>query len=467
MVISGFAGQVVSPSDASYDEVRAVWNGAIDRRPKTIARCSGAADVVAALRWGRDLGLPIAVRGGGHGVAGTAVCDDGLMIDLSPMRSIRVDPEKRLARAEGGVLWGEFDHATQAFGLATTGGIVSHTGIAGLTLGGGIGWLMRRYGLTADNLVSAEVATADATHVTASPENNPDLLWGLRGGGGNFGIVTSFEYRLHPVGPQVLAGPVFWAMQDGVEVLRHYRDFASQAPREVGTIVNLRKAPPLPALPPDLHGRPVCGISMCYAGNPAAGEGALQPLREFGRPLIDLVSLRPYTALQSMVDPTVPHGWHYYWKSAMVGPLTDEIITTLVEQASRVRSPLSYAVMFHLGGAVADVDDRTSAYSNRQAVHSININGIWRPNEPIGEQEAAWTRRFFAALEPHQIGVYVNFLGDEGQQRVRAAYGHEKYERLVRLKDRYDPDNVFRLNQNIQPSLRPGNVVVDAGHTRD
>ncbi|MDP8949691.1 MAG: FAD-binding oxidoreductase [Actinomycetota bacterium] len=439
------------PDDDGYDEARAVWNGAIDRRPKYIARCRGVSDVTAALRFAREHDLPIAVRGGGHGVAGTATCDEGLVIDLSAMKGIQVDPAARTARAEGGVLWGELDAATQAFGLATTGGIVSHTGITGLTLGGGIGWLMRRHGLTIDNLLSAEVVTAEGQHITASERDHPDLFWGLRGGGGNFGIVTSFTYRLHPVGPEVLAGPVLWAMEDAPEVLRFYREFAHQAPREVNTVVNLRKVPPLPIFPYELHGRPVCVITMLYLGDPDEGERVLAPLRGFGRPLLDLVDLRPYTGLQSLVDPTVSHGWHYYWKSAEVDRLHDSIIDTAIEHSSRIRSPWSYTVMFHLGGAVADVDEGSTAYSHRDATYNININGVWLPHEPVADEETAWTRQFFAALEPHQTGAYVNFLDRDDETRVRSAYGDDKYRRLAALKRRYDPDNVFRLNHNIKP----------------
>ncbi len=452
MEIPDFTGRVVTAEDGDYDDVRAVWNGAIDRRPLAIARCTGVADVQAALRFGRERGLTIAVRGGGHGVGGSAVCDDGLVIDLSPLKGIRVDPRTRTARAEAGVLWGELDRETQAFGLATTGGVVTHTGIAGLTLGGGIGWLMRRYGLTVDNLVSADVVTADGDYVTASEHDNPGLFWAIRGGGGNFGIVTSFEYRLHAVGPDVLCGPVFWRMEDGRDVLGHYRGLVDDLPREVTTVVNLRKAPPLPVLPEDLHGQPVCVIAMAYSGDPGAGEEVLAVLRSYGTPLFDAVSVRPYVSLQALLDSTVPHGWHYYWKSTELGPLTEATIDTMVEHSSRIGSPLTYSVTFQLGGAIADIDEGTTAYSHRDAAHNININGIWRPHEPLADQESAWTRAFFDALEPHQTGVYVNFLADEGQERVRAAYGDAKYARLADLKRRWDPDNVFRLNQNILPA---------------
>jgi FAD/FMN-containing dehydrogenase len=311
---------------------------------------------------------------------------------------------------------------------------------------------MRRHGLTVDNLLEAEVVTAEGRLVTANERERSDLFWGLRGGGGNFGIVTSFTYRLHPVGPQVLAGPVLWAMEDGPEVLRFYREFVAAAPRELNTSIILRRAPQVPFLPPELHGRPVCGIALFYLGDPAAGEQDLAPLRDFGRPLVDLVALRPYTELQSMVDATVLHGWHYYWKSAELGPLDDVVIDTMIEHSSRVRSPWSYTVVFQLGGAVADLDEDATAYSHRDAAHIININGIWLPHEPVATQETAWTRQFFAALEPYQTGAYVNFLDSDDEARVRSAYGDEKYRCLAALKYRYDPDNVFRLNHNIKPS---------------
>jgi FAD/FMN-containing dehydrogenase len=447
-----FAGELVSPDDGRYDDARQVWNGAIDRRPALIARCAGPADVAAALRVAREGEMPVAVRGGGHGVAGLAVCDDGLVIDLSPMRAIAVDAGNRTARAQAGVLWGELDAATQAEGLATVGGIVTHTGIAGLTLGGGIGWLMRRHGATVDNLLSAEVVTVDGQVLTASETEHPDLFWGLRGGGGNFGIVTSFEYRLHPVGPTVLAGPIYHALEDAPAVLHFYRDFVAEAPDELTTIVTLRMAPPLPFLPEAVHGRPVVSVGVCYAGAVERGEAVLRPLRRFGTPLVDAVGARPYIELQRLFDPTVPHGWHYYWKSWELPPLKDEAIDVMVEQAARLSSPRSYMIVFQLGGAVARVGEHYTAYAQRAAAHNVNINAVWLPDDPEPERHVRWARECFAALEPAAAGrAYVNFLGDEGQDRVRAAYGGEKYARLVALKRRYDPDNVLRLNQNIDP----------------
>ncbi len=444
--------ELLAPGDTGYDEARKVWNGAIDRRPALIARCRGAGDVVAALRLARERDLPVAVRGGGHGVAGLAVCDDGLVIDLSPMRAVEVDPARRSARAGAGVLWGELDAATQAHGLATVGGIVTHTGIAGLTLGGGIGWLMRRHGATVDNLLAAEVVTADGEVVRAAEDESPELLWGLRGGGGNFGVVTSFEYRLHEVGPTVLAGPIYYDLEDAPEVLRFYRDYIAEAPDELTTIVNLRHAPPLAFLPVEVHGRPVVAVIACHAGSPSDGEEALAPLRRFGSPLFDAVAPRRYVDVQQLFDASVPHGWHYYWKSWELPPLSDEAIDTLVEQAARITNPRSYIIVFHLGGAVARVGEQDTAYAQRDAAHNVNINAVSLADDPEPERHVAWAREAFAALEPFGTGrTYVNFLADEGQDRVRAAYGEEKYRRLVALKRVYDPDNVFRLNQNVDP----------------
>jgi FAD/FMN-containing dehydrogenase len=445
-------GEVLLPGDPAYDEARKVWNGAIDRRPAAIVRCAEVSDVVAAVRFARERDLRVSVRGGGHGVGGHAVCDGGLVIDLSPMKAIEVEPSRCTARAEAGVLWGEFDRETQAFGLATTGGVVTHTGIAGLTLGGGIGWLMRKHGATVDNLLSAEVVTAKGDVVTASAKEHPDLFWGIRGGGGNFGIVTSFEYRLHAVGPQVLAGPIFHALEDAPELLRFYRDFIAHAPDELTTIFNLRRAPALPLLPSEVHGRPVAIVMVCYCGSIAEGQIILRPLRAFGSSLVDAIGAMPYTELQSMFDATVPHGWHYYWKSSELPPLSDGAIETLVEHAAAQTSPLSYCITFQLGGAVSRVEEEETAFNQRDAVHNVNINGVWSEDDEEPERHVEWTRRFHAALEPFaRDRVYVNFLGDEGAERVRSAYGEDKYQRLTALKEKWDPTNLLRHNQNIEP----------------
>jgi FAD/FMN-containing dehydrogenase len=452
MEIDGFQGQPITAGHAEYDTARAVWNGAIDRRPRLIARCRGTADVVAAVRFARTHDLEIAVRGGGHNVAGTAVCDDGIVIDLSAMRAVRVDPDRRTARVQGGALWADVDHAAQAHGLATTGGIVSHTGVAGLTLGGGIGWLMRKHGLTVDNLLAADVVTADGELLTASADQHPDLFWALRGGGGNFGVVTSFEFRLHPVGPEVLAGPILWDAGDTGEVLRFYRDFVRDAPDELGTVVRFGAAPPLPVIPGALHWRPVILVGACYSGAVGDGEEALRPLRAFGRPLLDLVAPRPYVSHQSAIDSTVPHGWHYYWKSTYLPELRDDLIDVIAGHAFGCSSPRSYVAMFHLGGAVGRVPEAATAFGHRQAAHAITLDGVWRAGEEYAGRDTAWTRGFFAALDRYRQGVYVNFLGaDEDPGRIRDAYGTAVYDRLVEIKTRYDPDNVFHHNQNIRP----------------
>jgi FAD/FMN-containing dehydrogenase len=449
---SVFRGELLLPESPGYDEARRIWNGAIDRRPACIARCGGVADVVDAVRFARQRDLLVAVRSGGHGVGGHALCDDGLVIDLSGMRGVRVDPAARTARADAGVLWGELDRETQLHGLATVGGIVTHTGIAGLTLGGGIGWLMRKHGATVDNLLSADLVTADGEVVTASEESNADLFWGIRGGGGNFGIATSFEYRLHPVGPIVLAGPIFHPLERAGEVLRFYREFAAAAPDELTTIFELGVAPPAPFLPAEVHGKPIVMVGACYAGRPQEGLEVVQPLKALGNPIVDLLEPKPYLALQSMFDPAVPHGWHRYWKSVELPALTDEAIDTLVEQASAFTSPKSYCIVFQLGGELGRVAEADTAYGQRDAAYNVNVNAVWTPEDPDGERHIAWARNFFDALQPHaRRRVYVNFLGDEGPERVRAAYGAEKYGRLVELKRTYDPTNFFRLNQNIEP----------------
>jgi FAD/FMN-containing dehydrogenase len=453
--IEGFRGELITADHPAYDMARAVWNGAVDRRPRLIARCTGTADVAAAVRYAREYGLEIAVRGGGHNVAGTAVCDDGIVIDLAGMRSVSVDPAGRTARVQGGALWGDVDHETQAHGLATTGGIVSHTGVAGLTLGGGIGSLMRTFGLAVDNVLAAEVVTADGTIVRASIDEHPDLFWALRGGGGNFGVVTAFRFALHPLGPTVLAGPVFWAADDTTSVLRAYRDFVADAPDELGTVVRLGTIPPLPAIPVELHWRPAVAVACCYAGAIDDGERVLRPLRRFAKPLADLLGPTPYVDFQGGIDSTVPHGWHYYWKGTTLPSLTDDAIAVITQHAYAAGSPRSYAAIFHMGGAVARVPRDATAFAGRDVGHNMSIDGVWLPDESDrhGEAETAWARRFFRALQPHRAGgVYVNFLdSDDDASRVREAYGDETYRRLANVKATYDPDNVFHLNKNIRP----------------
>ena len=452
--IPGFRGDLIVPDHDVYDDARAIWNGTVDRRPRLIARCRGTADVVAAVGFARDGDLEMAVRGGGHNVAGTAVCDDGIVIDLSAMRGVWVDPVDRMVRVQGGALWGDVDHETQGHGLASTGGIVSHTGVGGVTLGGGIGWLMRSYGLVVDNLLEAEVVTAEGEVIRASANDHPDLFWALRGGGGNFGVVTSFRFRLHPLGPIVEAGPVFWAAEDTIDVLRFYREFVDHAPDELGNVVRLGTIPPWPSVDEELHFRPAIAVASCYAGPVADGERVVRPLREFGTPLVDLVGPTPYVDHQGGIDDTVPHGWHYNWKSANLTGMSDDVIGIVAEHAYEATSPRSCVVMFHLGGAVARVPRDATAYPGRDAEYNIVIEGVWLPeqHDDVAASETAWTRGFIDALRPHRAGVYVNFLdSDDDSSRVLEAYGEDTYRRLAEVKAAYDPDNVFHINKNVEP----------------
>ena len=442
-------GELIRPGDPAYDEARRVWNGSIDRYPALIARCTGVADVIAAIRFARAHGLLVAVRGGGHSFPGLSTNDGGIVIDLSPMRGIRVDPEARTARAQAGVLLGELDRETQAFGLAVTAGFVSHTGVAGLTLGGGIGFLHRTFGLTIDNLLSVDLVTADGAFVKASERENPDLFWGVRGGGGNFGIVTEFEFRLHPVGPYLVSGPVFWPMEDGPEVLRFYRDWIADCPDEIMTILVQRKAPPLPAMPPEVVGKRVVGVVACHTGSVEDGERALAPLKGFGSPVLDLCEPKPYVALQSMFNPSFPPGWWYYFRACDVAELNDDVIDIAMEFGSRIHSPITGVALWQLGGAVSRVGEDETAFNGRQAGHTFNINGNTESADGF-EREREWARDYWSALSPYHTSVYVNFLMEEGEDRIRQAYG-AKFDRLQALKRTYDPDNVFRLNQNIPP----------------
>lgn len=448
---TSFRGQLVRREDAAYDEHRRIWNGSIDRRPALITRCAGVADVIAAVRFGRQTGVPVAVRSGGHSFPGLSVADDALVIDLGLMKGIRVDPEARRARVQAGVLLGELDRETQAFGLAAPAGIVTTTGVAGLTLGGGIGWLMRKFGLTVDQLESVDLITAEGEFVKASADENADLFWGIRGGGGNFGIVTEFEFRLNPLGPAVVAGPVFWPMEDSPEVLRFYRDWVADAPDELMTIVVHRKAPPLPFVPPELHGKRVVMVIACYAGPVEEGEKVVRPMKEFGSSVADLCEPKPFVTHQAMFDPSFPHGRWYYVKSCDVTELTDEVIDVTVEHSLRIESPLTAFPIWQMGGTVARVGEDETAFNGRKAGFTYNIGACTEGPEGF-EAERDWVRGFWSALEPWHTTVYVNFLGDEGEERIRTAYGPEKYERLRGLKRTYDPDNFFRINQNIPPA---------------
>jgi FAD/FMN-containing dehydrogenase len=443
-------GDLVAPDHPDYEQVRRIWNGSIDRHPALIARCAGASDVMAAVRYGQASGVPVAVRSGGHSFPGLSVADDALIIDLSLMKSVRVDPEARVARVQAGVLLGELDRATQAYGLAVPSGIVTHTGVAGLTLGGGIGWIMRKHGLSIDQLISVDVVTATGELVRASAEENADLFWGVRGGGGNFGVVTEFEFRCVQLGTQVLAGPIFWPMEKSGEVLRFYRDWVAEAPDELMTIILHRKAPPLAFVPEALHGKPVVMVICCWLGDLDEGERFIRPLRQFSSPAADVCTAKPFLTHQSMFDPSFPHGRWYYFKSCDVAELTDEIIDITVEHCLRISSPLTSFPIWQQGGAVSRVDGDDSAYNGRAAGFTYNIGGCTQTSAGFAE-EREWVRNFWSALEPWHQGVYVNFLGDEGADRVRQAYGPEKYDRLQRLKRKYDPDNFFRSNQNIAP----------------
>jgi FAD/FMN-containing dehydrogenase len=447
---AAFGGQILGPADPAYDEQRRVWNGSIDRRPALIARCAGVADVISALRFAREAGLEIAVRGGGHSFPGLSTCDGGIVLDLGPMKAIRVDPRARTARVQAGALLGDLDRETQAFGLAVPSGIVTHTGVAGLTLGGGIGWLMRKHGLTIDNLRSVDVVTAEGQLVRASEAENPDLFWGIRGGGGNFGIVTEFEFDAHPVGP-VLAGPILWRMDDSPEVLRFYRDWIADAPDDLMTIVIHRFAPPLPFVPPELHGKPVAGVICCWSGAIEEGEEVIRPLRELGSPVLDVCQPKPFRAHQAMFDPSFIPGWWYYMRACDVAELSDDVIDITVEHARHLPPPLtSFPIWQKGGGAVARMSEEATSFHDRSAGFTFNITAVTEGPEGFDEARE-WSRAFWAALEPHHTTVYVNFLMEEGEERVREAYGAEKYDRLKALKRRYDPDNVFRLNQNIRP----------------
>ncbi|WP_448002617.1 FAD-binding oxidoreductase [Agromyces bauzanensis] len=443
------AGRVIGRDDADYDESRRVWNGSIDRRPAFIARCATPADVATALRYGRAAGLPIAVRAGGHSFPGHSVCDDGIVVDLGPMKSVEVDPVARTARVGAGVLLGELDSATQRFGLAVPLGSVSHTGVAGLTLGGGFGWLMRRLGLAVDQLTAVDLVTAEGEVLRASSEADPDLFWGVRGGGGNFGVVTSFEFRLHEVGPEVLSGLMFWPLDAASEVTAFYRDWSAAAPDELTTALVFRRAPALDVVPRELHGRPVVGVVFCWSGEVSEGERFAEPMRWFGD-AVDLTARRSYVEHQAMLDPSFPHGLWIHSKAANVQSLDGSVGEALISLAHEIVSPRSGIVAWQLGGAVARVGPMETPFAGRSAGHLVDLLGA--TDGPDGfEREREWARHGWEALLPHRSGVYVNWMMDDGDEPVEAAYGRQRYERLRRVKRRYDPGNVFRLNQNIPP----------------
>jgi hypothetical protein len=448
---AGFRGALLRPGEEGYDEGRRIWNGAVDRRPALIARCAGADDVAKAVRFARDHDLLVSVRGGGHAVAGHAVCAGGVMIDLSLMRAIRVDPGSATARAAGGALWADLDRATAPFGLATTGGIISHTGIGGLTLGGGLGHLMRKHGLTVDNLLSVDLVTSDGEPMHVDAESDPELFWGIRGGGGNFGIVTAFEYRLHPVGPLVLAGPIVWPFEEAELVLRVVRDFAPGAPDELGITIGMLQAPPAPFLPSEQYGKKVVVLILVWSGDLAEGERMITPLRGIAPPIADAVRPVPYVFVQSLLDAGAPHGRHYYWRSHRLPSLTDQVIDVFVERIGSMTSPFSQINGWAVGGAASRVEPDATAVGERDVGFHLGINAGWPPSDSEPERHIEWVRRAWEDLRSFSTGAYVNFLSDEGTAGIDAAYG-KRLERLTALKDRYDPTNFFRLNANIPPS---------------
>jgi FAD/FMN-containing dehydrogenase len=451
---AGFQGQILVPGDPDYDEARALFNGMVDRRPERIVRCLSPGDVVAALAMAREAGLPVSVYGGGHGVTGSAVVDGGICIDLRPIDHVVVDPVERTVRVGGGATWAPVDAATQEHGLAVTGGRVSHTGVGGLALGSGSGWLERKLGFTCDNMLSAEVVTADGRVVTASARENPDLFWALRGGGGNFGVVTEFTFRLHPVGPIVLGGMLMYPAAMARDLVRNWRDYMLGAPDEVGSGVAFITAPPLDFVPEPVRGQPVVGVVVCYAGDPEEGRRVMAPILEWGPPAINLVQPMPYVAVQQLIDEGNAHGKRNYWSAEFLTGLPDEAVDAWVENATRPISPFSQALILAGGGAIARVPEDATAFGQRTSPFNIHLLGMWeRPEDD--EANIAHTRGLAAAMKPWTTGrVYLNFIGDEGRGRVEAAFGPEKYARLQQLKRIWDPENVFRHNQNIIPAPR-------------
>jgi FAD/FMN-containing dehydrogenase len=443
-------GQVVLPDDPSYDEVREIWNATIDRRPAVIVQCANADDVSHAIAFARENKLEISIRGGGHNIAGNAVCDNGVTIDLSTMKNVRVDAQKRRAYVEPGATLGDFDKATQVHGLATPVGINSTTGVAGLTLGGGFGWLTRKYGLTIDNLVSAEMITSDGNKIRTSENENADLFWAIRGGGGNFGVVTEFEFELHPVGPEIMAGLIVFPFSQAKQVLTKYREFAGSAPEELNVWVALRKAPPLPFLPVDVHGKQVVILPVFYVGDIVEGEKLIKPLRSFGDAYGEHIGVQPYVEWQQAFDPLLTRGARNYWKSHNFTELRDGVLDAIVEFAGKLPSPQCEIFIGFIAGASNRVSANAMAYYHRDAKFVLNVHGRW---DDVAHDEICirWTREFFQASAPYaSAGAYVNFMTEEEGDRVVAAYG-SNYERLVQIKKQYDPENIFHLNQNIKP----------------
>jgi FAD/FMN-containing dehydrogenase len=442
-------GAVIEPGDDAYDEARTVYNAMIDRRPRAVVRCSDAGDVMAAVDYARENGLALAVRGGGHSVPGFGTVVDGVVADLSGMRGVRVDPAARTARAEGGATWGDFNHATGAFGLATTGGIISTTGVGGLTLGGGIGYLTRGHGLSCDNLLSADVVTADGRMVRASETDNPDLFWAIRGGGGNFGVVTSFEFRLHPV-TNIYGGVRFFELAETANVLRFYREFIAGAPPELGAFPAFQIAPPLPFIPESRHGDTFIAMVACWSGAPEKAELALAPIREIAPPVAEFVDTMPYAAINSLFDALVPPGLQHYWKANFVTELTDKAIQAHVEHGPKVPAVNSTVHIYPINGAVHDVAPDATAFAYREANFATVIAGMW-PDPADNEANIAWVRSYYDATAPEsEEGGYINFMSGDDQERIKANY-RGNYDRLVDVKRKYDPDNLFHVNQNIRP----------------
>lgn len=446
-------GDLLFPGAPGYDSARSLWNGMIDRRPALIAQCLNTNDVRESVIFARDHGLRLSIRGGGHNIAGMAVCDDGLMIDFSLMKNVEVDEASRRVRVQPGAVWGEVDQKTQAYGLAVPSGIISTTGVAGLTLGGGFGWLTRKHGHTADHLRSVTIVTADGNVRNASETEHSDLFWGLRGGGGNFGVVTEFEFEAREIGPTVAAGLILYPMDDAPDVIRFFREYTESAPEELTCLLVLRIAPPAPFLPESVHGKPIAGIAALYAGAPEEGERVLAPLKSFGLPLADTIGPKPYTTHQSFLDSGQPHGRHYYWKSEYLPAVSPDLGEVMIEHARRFTSPHCSMLAMHLGGATKRVSPNTGAVSHRDADYIVAIQGAWDDPE-TSDQHIRWARNFHAAIRPYSTGgVYVNFLtDDEGADRVRQAYEPDIYARLAQVKSAYDPMNLFRLNKNIAPS---------------
>lgn len=446
-------GRLLARGDEGYDTPRTLWNGMIDKRPALIVQPTGAADVADAVRFAREHELSLAVRGGGHNIAGTAVTDGGLMIDLSPLKGVRVDPAARTVEVQPGCVWGDVDRETQAFGLAVPNGLISDTGVAGLTLGGGFGWTTRRFGYTSDNLLGVDIVTADGVPRRASAEENPELFWAIRGGGGNFGVVTSFTFRAQPVGPAVLGGMILFPMTRAREVIAAFRRMTDAAPDELGTLLVLRKAPPSPALPEAIQGAPVAIVAVCWTGAIADGERHLRPLRELGEPLADLIGRKPFTAIQSMLDASSPRGRQYYWKSDYFDALPTPAVEAMIAHAEAVTSPQSAVLFMHLGGAANRLPEDHSATGPRDVHYVLNIQGAWLdPSEHA--THVRWVRDYWRAMRPYAKGrAYMNFFtADEGAERVREAYDATTHRRLAEIKARYDPINLFRLNPNIAPA---------------